>query len=47
MRGTPGQERIQPNVSRVQRKEFAQVDLALARSGAFMRLDPPYPAASP
>jgi hypothetical protein len=42
----PGQERIRLSIRRPQRQEWAAVDLALARSGAFMRLDPPYPASA-
>ena len=40
----PGHKRIRLDASRAGRKEFAGVGMALARSGAFTKLDPPYPS---
>ena len=42
----PGHKRIRLNVGRAGRKDFAEVEEALARSGAFTKLDPPWPAAA-
>lgn len=39
----PGRKAILLHVSRAGRKDFAEVEMALARSGAFAKLDPPYP----
>jgi hypothetical protein len=41
-----GHKRIRLNVTRAGRKDFAKVEEALARSGAFATLDPPWPAAA-
>jgi hypothetical protein len=41
---TPGHKRIRLDTRRAGRKDFAQVEIALARSGAFTKLDPPWPA---
>ena len=40
----PGHKRIRLDASRAARKDFAEVGMALARSGAFTKLDPPYPS---
>jgi hypothetical protein len=40
----PGHKRIRLDASRAGRKDFAGVGMALARSGAFTKLDPPYPS---
>ena len=40
----PGHKRIRLDASQAGRKEFAGVGMALARSGAFTKLDPPYPS---
>jgi hypothetical protein len=39
----PGHKRIRLAVGRAGRKDFAGVDMALARSGTFTKLDPPFP----
>lgn len=41
----PGRKPMLLNVSRAGRKDFAEVDMVLARSGAFAKLDPKYPSA--
>lgn len=41
----PGRKPILLRVGRAGRKDFAEVDMVLARSGAFAKLDPPYPSA--
>jgi hypothetical protein len=41
----PGRKRIRLNAGRAGRNDFAKVEQALARSGAFAKLDPPWPAA--
>jgi hypothetical protein len=41
----PGRKPLLLRVGRAGRKDFAEVDMVLARSGAFAKLDPPYPAA--
>jgi hypothetical protein len=33
------------HVSRARRRNFAELEMVLARSGAFAKLDPPYPSA--
>ena len=43
--GIPGRKPILLRWSRAGRKDFAEVELVLARSGAFARLAPPYPSA--
>jgi hypothetical protein len=40
----PGRKPLLLHWSRAQRKDFAEVDTALARSGAFATFDPPYPS---
>jgi hypothetical protein len=40
----PGHKRIRLDASRVGRKDFAGLGMALTRSGAFTKLDPPYPS---
>jgi hypothetical protein len=42
----PGHDRIRLAVSRAGRRDFATVAEALARSGAFAALDPPWPSAA-
>lgn len=42
----PGHKRIRLNVGRAGRKDFDKVEEALTRSGAFAKLDPPWPAAA-
>jgi hypothetical protein len=41
----PGRKPIRLQVGRAGRKDFAEVEMVLARSGAFAQFDPPYPAA--
>jgi hypothetical protein len=41
----PGHKPILLHVGRAGRKDFADVEIALARSGAFAKLEPPYPSA--
>jgi hypothetical protein len=41
----PGRKPMLLHVGRSGRKDFAEVDMVLARSGAFAKLDPPYPCA--
>lgn len=41
----PGNKRIRLDAARGGRKDFATVEEALTRSGAFAKLDPPWPAA--
>lgn len=41
----PGRKPMLLHVGRAWRKDFAQVDMVLARSGAFAKLDPRYPSA--
>jgi hypothetical protein len=41
----PGRKPMMLHVGRAGRKDFAEVDMVLARSGAFAKLDPPYPSA--
>ena len=41
----PGHKPILLHVGRAGRKDFAEVEMVLARSGAFAKLDPPYPSA--
>jgi len=41
----PGHKPILLHVGRAGRQDFAGVEMVLARSGAFAKLDPPYPAA--
>jgi hypothetical protein len=41
----PGRKPILLQVGRAGRKDFAEVDMVLALSGAFAKLDPPYPSA--
>jgi hypothetical protein len=40
----PGHKRIRLAAGRAGRKDFAGVDMALARAGAFTTLDPPFPS---
>jgi hypothetical protein len=40
----PGLKRIRLDASRAGRKDLAGVGMALSRSGAFTKLDPPYPS---
>ena len=40
----PGRKCIRLNVGRAGREDFAKMEEALARSGAFAKLDPPWPA---
>ena len=42
----PGRSRTRLKVGRAGRKDFAKVEEALTRSGAFAKLDPPWPAAA-
>jgi len=42
----PGRKRIRLNADRAGREDFAKIEEALARSGAFAKLDPPWPAAA-
>lgn len=42
----PGRKCVRLNVGRAGRNDFAKVEQALARSGAFAKLDPPWPAAA-
>lgn len=42
----PGRKRIRLDAGRAGREDFARVEAALARSGAFAMLDPPWPATS-
>jgi hypothetical protein len=42
----PGHKRIRLAVGRAGRNDFAGVDMALARLGAFTKLDPPFPSAA-
>jgi hypothetical protein len=41
----PGRKPILLHVGRARRKDFAEVEMVLTRSGAFAKLDPPYPSA--
>ena len=41
----PGRKPVLLHVGRARRKDFAEVVKVLARSGAFAKLDPPYPSA--
>jgi len=41
----PGRKPILLHVGRAGRKDFAEIEMVLARSGAFAKLDPPYPSA--
>lgn len=41
----PGRKPVLLRISRAWVKDFAEVDAVLARSGAFAKLDPPYPSA--
>lgn len=41
----PGRKPMLLHASRARRKDFAEVVQVLARSGAFAKLDPPYPSA--
>jgi len=41
-----GHKRIRLNVGRAGREDFAKVEEALSRAGAFAKLDPPWPAAA-
>jgi hypothetical protein len=42
----PGRKRIRLEAGRAGRKDFAKVEEVLARSGAFAKLDPAWPAAA-
>lgn len=41
----PGRKPILLHVGRAGRKDFAEIEMALVRSGAFAKLDPPWPLA--
>ncbi len=44
--GIPGRKPIRLDVDWAGRKDFGEVEQALARSGAFTHLEPPYPSAA-